>query len=206
MYNISKFWVLSNSEKNLEVKDMSESENISYSLLTQDEIDALVDFLTEKKTDVGSTVMSQDSIDKLIEIIRGDLLRKNIELMDPIRNIVSDLLQKLEIRSSESEICELRIESDSSTNFLIMNVYNTATGVTTKLTPDMVNDDGIQEWGFSISPIMLTRLALTLHLKFTDETYSKICRIYAKYNLGSEDAKIPSIFLPVTEHLTKTLI
>ena len=54
-----------------EVIIVKHDNNNSFSLLSQQEIDTLVSFLTDKKA-VNSDVLSQKSIDKLISFIQSD--------------------------------------------------------------------------------------------------------------------------------------
>lgn len=51
---------------------MASTNNANFSLLSQNEIDVLVKFLLEKKETLGTDVMNQKSIDKLIMLIQTD--------------------------------------------------------------------------------------------------------------------------------------
>ncbi|MDE7298209.1 MAG: hypothetical protein K2N94_05195, partial [Lachnospiraceae bacterium] len=44
-------------------------------LLSQEEIDTLLDFLTQQKSRVGNEVMDQESIDRLISLLHTDEVR-----------------------------------------------------------------------------------------------------------------------------------
>ena len=62
---------------------MNTIQSQSYSLLSQEEIDVLVDFLNAKKGSVNSDVMSQKSIDKLIYLITSDKQQIIKDLCNP---------------------------------------------------------------------------------------------------------------------------
>lgn len=65
----------------------------NFSLLSQDEIDTLVEFLTEKSTDIESDVLSQESIDKLISMMRvyGKKPAGNRSVLESVRAVRSVL-------------------------------------------------------------------------------------------------------------------
>lgn len=58
---------------------MASTNNANFSLLSQNEIDVLVKFLLEKKETLGTDVMNQKSIDKLIMLFRR--IMKNYQLI-----------------------------------------------------------------------------------------------------------------------------
>jgi len=62
---------------------MSDIQKPSFSLLNQKEVDALVDFLNDKRNSINSDVMNQKSIDKLITLITGDSDHIILDLFDP---------------------------------------------------------------------------------------------------------------------------
>ena len=49
---------------------MANVQNQNFSLLSQPEIDTLIDFINEKREGVDSSVLNQESIDKLLEMLR----------------------------------------------------------------------------------------------------------------------------------------
>ena len=79
---------------------MKDTLNPSYSLLNQKEIDALVEFLLEKKNSVDSDVMSQESIDKLIALITSNSRSIIMDLFDPFVNVDASLLSTLNFRDN----------------------------------------------------------------------------------------------------------
>ena len=66
---------------------MNTIQSQSYSLLSQEEIDVLVDFLNAKKGSVNSDVMSQKSIDKLIYLITSDKQQIIKDLCNPLNDV-----------------------------------------------------------------------------------------------------------------------
>ena len=56
---------------------MSDTQNSSFSLLNQKEIDSLIGFLSDQKNSLNSDVLSQTSIDKLIKLISSGVYHKH---------------------------------------------------------------------------------------------------------------------------------
>ena len=83
---------------------MKDTLNPSYSLLNKKEIDALVEFLLEKKNSVDSDVMSQESIDKLIALITSNSRSIIMDLFDPFVNVDASLLSTLNFRDNIEEL------------------------------------------------------------------------------------------------------
>lgn len=185
---------------------MNDTLNPSYSLLNQKEIDALVEFLTEKKTSVDSDVMSQESIDKLINLITHDSRRIIMDFFDPFANVDPNLLANLNFRDNKEELCELRCLVDDATGYVKLIAYNTVTGKELTITPNIVNENDTEDWGFSISPTFFNRLARILSFKYTAETHDTICNIFAKHTYGATDHKIPEIYLPTNDNLLACLM
>ena len=49
---------------------MANVQNQDFSLLSQSEIDTLINFINDKREGVDSSVLNQESIDKLLEMLR----------------------------------------------------------------------------------------------------------------------------------------
>ena len=107
---------------------MSNTQNSSFSLLNQKEIDSLIGFLSEQKNSLDSDVLSQKSIDKLIKLISSDSDRIITDVFDPFAYVdnsvllvsermfhsyanLSFLSMKLQITSSSRLTTLLRIRS-----------------------------------------------------------------------------------------------
>lgn len=178
--------------------DMSDA---NLSLLTQDEIDTLVSFLVDNKNSVNNTVLNQDSIDKLITIIKNtDMNRLNFGATDYYSGITSGYLSKLLIQDDPTELCELRYKINNETNYIELYAKNTVNSKEQIITPtifekaELIEDDS--KWGFSIPPFILDKIATVFDLKYSKETYSKICELFLEKNYESTNLTLPKIFLP----------
>ncbi len=180
--------------------------NTSFSLLNQEEIDTLIDFLTTKKNTINSDTLSQTSIDKLIMLFQSDKDRLALNYAMAFRDLDSSLLKKLDFRNSISEVCELRCSIDENTKQLILTAYNQETGKKLVLTPKLINSEDGEEWGFSMPPTFFNHIAYALSLKYTQETYDFICNVYAEHNFGSASHKIPEMYLLSNDVLLDCLL
>lgn len=183
---------------------MNPNQNQSYSLLNQDEIDVLVNFLTDKKKSVDSDVMSQNSIDKLIYLITNDR-QQLMNILDPLVCVDPELLENNGFRQNDDELCELRC-SVADNGYLKLTAYNTVTDVSLEITPTLFNSNDTEDWGKCISPMTFNRLAKALHLRYTTETHQSICSIYAKAIFDDENHPVSSIHLPTKSGLLETLM
>lgn len=184
------------------------SENMT--LLSQAEIDTLVQFLMEKKQEVQNEVLNQESIDRLIHLIRtthinnvrtGSAVGANAE-QNRIRTA-------LEIRENEAQVCELTVNVLEN-GFLDIQILNKDTGMTYKVTPIgasgiTISDDDSQ-WGRCISPYTFVDISGAYGAKFSEDTYNKVCSIYAKIKFNDENYKIPDFFLPDEGTIAQTLL
>ena len=185
---------------------MKDTLNPSYSLLNQKEIDALVEFLLEKKNSVDSDVMSQECLDKLIALITSNSRSIIMDLFDPFVNIAPSLLSTLNFRDNMEELCELRCSIDEETNYIKLTAYNTVTGRELSITPQLLNKNDSPDWGYSISPTFFNRIARIFSFKYTTETHDKICNIFLKSTFGTLDHEMPEIYLPTNDNLLACLM
>lgn len=185
---------------------MSVVRHTNFSLLTQQEIDTLVKFLTNKKNQVDSDVMSQNSIDKLIRLIQTDKERLALDSSLSYGDIDTTLLKKLHFRSSLDEICELRCQINSESGFIELIVYNHSSKESISLTPKILDENDTDQWGYAIPPSLFNHIAQAMLLKYTTQTHDMVCNIFAKHNYGSEDHKIPEMFLPENSALLDCLL
>ena len=149
---------------------MSDIQKPSFSLLNQKEVDALVDFLNDKRNSINSDVMNQNSIDKLITLITGDSNHIILDLFDPFASVDPSLLAALDFRIDEKDVCELCCSVDDSSGFISLSARNTITGKILSITPKLINENDTDEWGYSISPVFFNRIAKIFNLKYTTET------------------------------------
>jgi len=143
---------------------MSDIQKPSFSLLNQKEVDALVDFLNDKRNSINSDVMNQKSIDKLITLITGDSDHIILDLFDPFASVDPGLLAALDFRMDENDVCELTCMPDESTGFITLTACNMVTKKTLKITPKLINENDTEEWGCSISPVFFNRIAKIFNL------------------------------------------
>ncbi|MEG1992023.1 MAG: hypothetical protein RR056_01445 [Acetivibrio sp.] len=184
----------------------------SFSLLTQKEIDTLITFLSEKQKDVTSDVLCQDSIDKLIHLIyNNDINNVRLDTLDSLRIRPNhDVLKELNMRTDTSEICELNFEIEAETNFLTLFAKNITTGKEYPITPTTLDRmellSGSTSWGYSIVPILFDKIARIFMLKYSRDTYEKICSLYLTMNFGSADYRLPSMYCPSSNEILDNLI
>jgi hypothetical protein len=185
---------------------MNTIQSQSYSLLSQEEIDVLVDFLNARKGSVNSDVMSQKSIDKLIYLITSDKQQIIKDLCNPLNDVNSSLLETMHFRENFEEICTLSCTTDPQTGFLKLTATNTKNGKTLAITPKLFDENDSEEWGVCISPLMFNHLARVLSLVYTTETHERICSIFAKGNYNDENYPIPAFYMPTNVNLLEMLI
>ena len=185
---------------------MNQSRNTSFALLNQQEIDTLVKFLTDQKNAVDNDVMSQNSIDKLIKLIQTD---KDRLILNPFLTLTSagkTAADKLKFRANPTELCELRYSVNEENHFVELSIYNTVTDTTYPLTPNAFDDNDDSEWGLSISPAHFSQIALSLSVKFTQNTYDTVCAAFSKHNYGMEGHRISDFYLPSNKTLVESLL
>ncbi len=180
--------------------------NEDFTLLSQNEIDTLVAFLTANNPTISGDVLNQESVDKLIALIRNGLPGKQKSLFDYPDIGITDTLSAMGFRNDSKEVCTLTVAKDAD-GFLALTITNTVNGETMPLTPEIADHSQTDtNWGFSMPPVMFSRLARTYGVRFTQETYDFICHDFAERNYGSKDAAIPSVYLPTNAHLLRSLM
>lgn len=182
----------------------------NFSLLNQQEIDTLVDFLSRSKKDLNSDVLNQESIDKLIRIIRHDNLSSvRLDELDSI-HVKMDILKDLGIRDDSSQVCELSFHLDPETQFVILTATNRDNRKSYTITPSCLNRlealDGVSSWGYSIPPISFNKIARIFQCKYSRQTYKDICALFALKNYGSKEQLLPSLYYPTTQQLLASLL
>lgn len=186
----------------------------SFSLLNQEEIDILIRFLHENKDDLTSSVLSQTSVDKLIQFLSAsdiNAYRLNT-LDDPAIQLPPnfDLLKELHIREDVSQVCELIFKINEENNHIELYAKNRTTQKEHPITPTTLDRteilNGSSTWGYSIVPTLFDRIARIFTLKYTRKTYEDICAIFAEQNFGSPTAKLPAIYYPAGNFLLDNLL
>lgn len=185
---------------------MSNTQNKNFSLLTQGEIDTLIDFLTEQKEGgVESSVLNQTSIDKLIELLRLNEIRRKRDALKSVSEVAGALSNLIVVRQGEA-LCELTATVDEAEDCVKLVVTNTEDGRQMEITPEILNEGDGSSWGRCIPPITISKLARVLGVKYTTQTYEDVCARYAQCLFGDASHKIPYIYLPDNAEAIENLI
>ncbi len=186
------------------------SENMA--LLSQGEIDILLDFLLKRKRDVGMEVMDQDSIDKLIALLRAGgatQVRFDTAVPEVKDSTAVPILVIDESREAQDE-CLLECEVDAN-GFLKVYCMNQMTNRRLRVTPNCVErmyyaEEDQSEWGRVLPPVMFDKIAALLKVKYTKKTFDEICNLYMKAAYGeNSEQQIPEIFMPTAHQLISHL-
>lgn len=184
---------------------MNETQNLNLSLLSQNEIDTLVGFLSSKSKSVDSSVLNQSSIDKLIQIIQYDNRRRKQDAFMSYADLGGSLKEAVTVRT-EDEPCEMLLARDGDAGRIHITVKNTVNGQSMEITPAIINDEDGDSWGRSIPPVLFCRLALALDVKYSAATYESVCKCFAENIFGDEDHTIPFLYLPENQLMLENLI
>lgn len=186
------------------------SEN-NKALLSQMEIDTLVKFLVDQKQGLQSTVLTQESIDKLVHLLSNhdlDLLKFNIaSKVDSIATETEEVLSNL-VKYDNSLIYEMTFTCIDNQLKLIAKNYDTNT--TLVVTPkslelmSIVEDDS--NWGCCIDPILFNKIATVFHFKYRRETLDSVIKLFADKMYGTCDMKLPNIYLPSALSIAQNLL
>lgn len=175
----------------------------SRTLLSQEEIDALVSFLKDNREVSMGSVLDQSSIDKIIDIIRfnnrhgvyfgaetPDLSRlREAEINDPeTGKRVSKADCAIECEIGDDDFIRLYcVDSKSSRRY--------------ELTPECLEQrsfvtGGTETWGRAIAPRLFNKVANLFRVEFTKETYKFVCDRYAEIIYGRADADMAAVYFP----------
>ncbi len=182
----------------------------SFSLLTQKEIDTLVNFLSNREF-VSNEVLSQDSIDKLIHLVQhNDVTASILDDMGLKVPTQSDILQEIRLRDNSSDICELCCTIDKTTNYIVLTGKNTVTGKEKPITPSVLDRRELigiaSHWGYCITPILFDKIARIFSLKYSRKTYEFVYQLFAEKNFGNTEQTIPSFYCPTSNQLLDNLL
>lgn len=168
-------------------------------LLSQKEIDTLVQFLTKQNNNIQEVVLSQDSIDKLVS-----LLQNKGELSSDIFELSHDMLESVSSLEGYLLYCTI----DENTKYINIFAKN-STGTTVRITPaGLAKDDNVNggtEWGYCIEPAVFDKIATSFNLKYSCEEYENVCRNFAIHRYGNEFAIIPTLYLPTQQSLATNM-
>ncbi|MBQ9119366.1 MAG: hypothetical protein IJY09_04810 [Lachnospiraceae bacterium] len=181
-------------------------------LLSQEEIDILLEFLLERKSEVGMEVMDQESIDKLIALLRtgGERrLRFDTDVPEVKDDTAIPLMIIEESREAQNE-CLLECEVTAS-GFVAVYCANQMTGRRFRITPACIERmyytaEDRSEWGMMIPPVMFDKIAALLKIKYTKKTFDEVCQRYVDIVYGKGSMQhIPAIFMPTAYQLIQHL-
>ena len=173
-------------------------------LLSQNEIDTLISFLTNEKGkgSVGSEVLSQNSIDKLINLIKSNSdaphrLQFHLPIsMSDDEKIIS-FFSRSDNTYTDTAVYELLFEVKDGKACLCGK--NVESGAIVPIRPCDVSDE-IEEddtdWGACVMPNVFNLVAGYLHLQYSQDTMDAVVRQFAKVTYGDEDAKVSRIYMP----------
>ncbi len=171
-------------------------------LLSQGEIDALVAFLTNSDAAPIGTVLDQNSIDKLIDLVkynnkRGLFIGENGASGEYADAVVLDKSLDLEAQKQDYEL----IFKKDGRDYVEILCVSKSGGKTYKLTPSCLVqnkrvEDDKAEWGHAISPLHFNNLALLFGIRYSSETFRAVCGNFAKVMYGYEDAEISTLYYP----------
>lgn len=169
------------------------------SLLSQDEIDALITFLMDKKDSdsISGDILSQSSINKLIELVKAiPSLNKNVLLNTAaIKADASSFFAN----KNNGKGYELSFKLDDKEQ-LIICACNVETEDIITITPLMISSSEMPNlpdtWGVCMSPNTFHCIAKILDLHYSDETFKAVSTLFAKKMYGSADVSIPAFYLP----------
>lgn len=169
-------------------------------LLSQNEIDTLIRFLTGHEQKIQDTVLSQDSIDKLVS-----LLQKNGNTNMDLFNISSEVEP---LPAEDLSGHNLHFTIDDATGFVTIIAYND--GAELIITPLSLNSlkitDDDSKWGICIEPVIFDKIATIFKLKYTKATYDSICELFSTKHYGKADAVVPAIYLPTADSIANNMI
>lgn len=178
-------------------------------LLSQEEIDALVSFLTTKEK-VGNEVLDQTSIDRLVKILtEAKADGKALAADNTGRFLANSVLSVEKDIAVQREQCTLVYEKDDS-GYVHIICENHVTGVKYEITPECLNQPNLVEntgevWGRAVMPLMFDLVAMQLQVRYTAEVLSEVCGDFAELLYGDENAKLPNIYMPTAARVLENI-
>ena len=180
------------------------SENMA--LLSQNEIDALVKFLLEKQNIKSGVVLDQGSIDRLVNVLQDKtFIQKMGGPEEPMQNTTTKTVAQLLLLEGEQDFVvqqtnyELIFEcnADGMVQVVCQSRLSTKRHV---ITPACLEQSRYVEeestWGKTISPIVFDTISGMLHIRYSKETFLRVCDRFAEVVYGNKNAEIPSFYMP----------
>lgn len=186
--------------------------NQNMALLSQKEIDTLLDFLQKSK--VGEEVMDQTSIDRLINLLQTDQKRElkfnaNIPEMhsqDEQPILLLDGITNIE----EQKRCVLDCRVNADTKYMHIICRDELKGDEYEITPACVGELRFRRtdtscWGYAIPPVTFDHIAALMTVKYKKSVFDTVCRAFAEHMFGDAQITIPEIYMPTTYDLIHNL-
>lgn len=171
------------------------SEN-NMSLLSQSEIDTLIDFLIKKQSDetISGDTLSQKSINKLINLVKSvPSLNKNITINTAA--IEANALSFL-ANGEDKDSYELTYKLDENSQVQLF-ACNVDTKDLINISPCAIaHDNSPKTWGIFILPSIFDQIAKVLNISYSEETFNNLKELFAEKMYGDKSAIIPSFYLP----------
>jgi len=179
-------------------------------LLSQDEIDALVNFLTTKET-VGNEVLDQSSIDRLVRVLSDQKLTEDATIYADGKGFFSanSVLSVEKDIAVQREQCTLLYEKDAG-GFAHIICANRVTGARYEITPDCLNQKSLVEttgerWGRAVMPLLFDLAAMQLQVKYSAEVFGIVCSDFAQVMFGDEKVQLPNVYLPTAARVLENI-
>ncbi len=186
-------------------------------LLSQKEIDTLVSFLSQQQSNLDGEVLNQDSIDKLILLLKnvdGSQFKFDVNTSVPPTQVsmesVIGKLTNIENYATAKKVLEFSINETSGYIEIYVNINEMGKNI--KLTPENLDKVTLQEqensteWGYFIAPVLFDNIANVFGIKYHKSTLDQICEIYAQKSLGDKNKKISEIFLPTSTSVFNNIL
>ncbi len=180
-------------------------------LLSQGEIDSLLDFLKQQKSKFGNEVMDQESVDRLISLLRTDSSR-NVKFDTVVpemkRGSGNALIRIEEIGSlkEQQQNCKLECEMDQGTGYIRIFCYDKVSDKKYYITPKCmeqmryISGDN-SEWGRAVVPLTFDQIAVLFSVKYSKATFDKITAIFTERMYGEAGANISDLYMPTAYNL-----
>jgi len=169
-------------------------------LLSQREIDTLVEFLRREK-DVDSDVLNQQNIDKLIRLVHAHqerFYRVSLFALSAEEGweALRDFYTQWNVDTSKAKEFELQMKEAEQVELWIVDGSGEPV---TPIVPEQLTDLSFQGeshgWGSCIMPAVFVQVAEYFRLNYTEEMMEKVCERYALTMYGNKEAEIPELFL-----------
>lgn len=181
-------------------------------LLSQAEIDTLLEFLNEKK--VSSAIMDQESIDKLITFLKSDdgadFHMEDVDFSD--ESAFDSTVFALPGNENLDHPDDLRLETVQQANGIIDVVcVNITNGNKYVISPACLEklrftEDSSSVWGLCIPPAVFDTVARVIGIKYTKKTYVDVCSRFAEIVFGIKGFAIANLYLPSESALLERMI